>query len=249
MSSPLTPGRWILFILINIIVSAVTAFLVMRALVQAANPPAIASIASNVAAAAPTTSAVRAPEAAQPAPAMPAATPATGVEATPQSVLQPSQPTQQARPVVLPTIEQPAQPPAAQTNSVDSRQPTATPVSPPPTAVIQAPAAAAPAPQSDQRVRISTVVYPGQRTREAVVIVNEGDQVDMTGWTITSPRGQTYTFPTVLLFKDSFINLHSTKGVDVPTDLFWNLDDPVWQKGDMVTLKHGEETKATFTVK
>jgi hypothetical protein len=71
----------------------------------------------------------------------------------------------------------------------------------------------------------------------------------MTGWTLASPSGRAYTFGNVLLFKDSFINLHTTTGVDVPTDLFWNLDQPVWKAGDMATLKRGDEVMATFTIK
>ncbi len=98
-------------------------------------------------------------------------------------------------------------------------------------------------------VRISTVVFPGQRSREAVVIVNEGEQADLTGWILSNPRGKTYTFGSVLLLKENFINLHTTSGVDIPTDLFWNQEEAVWQVGDIVTLKRGDEVMATFEVK
>ena len=144
------------------------------------------------------------------------------ISATPQNVLQPA-----------PTVAVIAAPANLQPGVA---QPT-------PAAKVAAPISAT------ANVRISTIVFAGQRGREAVVIVNEGDQIDLTGWTLTNPRGQSYTFGGVLLFKDSFINLHTTKGVDVPTDLFWNQDAPIWKKGDSATLKRGEQVMATFDVK
>ncbi len=89
----------------------------------------------------------------------------------------------------------------------------------------------------------------GQRQREVVVIVNQGDQVNLKGWTLTSNKGITYTFGNVTLFKDSFISLHTTSGSDVPTDLFMNRSDAAWQVGDVLTLAAQGKTIATFTVK
>ncbi len=89
----------------------------------------------------------------------------------------------------------------------------------------------------------------GQRQREVVVIVNQGDQVNLKGWTLTSNKGITYTFGNVTLFKDSFISLHTTSGSDVPTDLFMNRSDAAWQVGDVITLAALGKTIATFTVK
>ncbi|MCX7938553.1 MAG: lamin tail domain-containing protein, partial [Thermoflexales bacterium] len=91
-----------------------------------------------------------------------------------------------------------------------------------------------------------SVSYPGQRSRERVVLVNEGTPVDLQGWQLVSPRGQVYTFSNVVLL--SFLNVNTTRGTDTPTDLFWNLDEAVWRSGDTVTLKRGEEIIATFVV-
>ena len=150
--------------------------------------------------------------------------------------------------------------PAAQTNS----QPTPTPAgaeqsppaNPPPTetaapqpaAPIVAPAPAAAIPTTSAQVRISTVLFPGQLSREVVVLVNEGDTVDLTGWVLASSSGIAYTFGNVTLLKDSFINLHTTSGADVPTDLFWDRAEPAWKAGDWLTLSNGNQEIATFTV-
>jgi Lamin Tail Domain len=99
------------------------------------------------------------------------------------------------------------------------------------------------------KVRISAVQFPGQRTREFVSILNEGDQIDMTGWTIVAPNGTSYVFKTFVLFRDSFISLYTTTGADSPTNLFWNQGEAMWNKGDIVTLKNGDQVVATYTVK
>jgi hypothetical protein len=105
-------------------------------------------------------------------------------------------------------------------------------------------------PQGVVRVRISGVQFPGQRTRESVSILNEGDRVDLTGWSIVTADGQNvYTFKSFVLFKDSFITLYSTTGSDSPTSLFWGLRDAVWKRGDTVTLKQGDTAVSTYTIR
>ncbi len=196
-----TPKQWALFIVVNIVVSAVTTFFVARALMNPGAPPS-----ASMAVAAP---------------------------------VEPTQP---------PTRVTPAETPAA----------SATPGEPAPTSVGAADSTATPIPTgatpvagataTNARVRISTVLFPGQLSREVVVLVNEGDTVDLTGWVLASSSGMAYTFGNVTLLKDSFINLHTTRGADVPTDLFWNRSEPAWKAGDRLTLSNGNQQIATFTV-
>jgi len=202
MSSPFRVRNWIIFLLINVLVSATTAFAVVRAFTQSAGRSAAVRV-EGATAATPAGHASNAAPTAQPGRALPTDAPADRM------------------PIAGDASPAPASPTAAQ------------------------PAAGASAP----RVRISAVIYPGQRTREAVVIVNEGDEVALTGWTLSNPRGKVYTFGNVALFKESFINLHTTAGVDVPTDLFWNQPEAVWRAGDEVTLRRGDEVIATYVVR
>ncbi|MCS6774323.1 MAG: lamin tail domain-containing protein, partial [Thermoflexales bacterium] len=119
---------------------------------------------------------------------------------------------------------------ASQSEAPEPRTPATTSV-PVPAAQLTLPAPSTPESphRSEVKVRISKVIYPGQRTREAVVLVNEGDApVDLTGWTLSNPRGQTYTFGAVILMRNGFINVYTTRGADSPTDLFWNLDQAAW---------------------
>jgi hypothetical protein len=215
MQSPLRPRNVIIFLLINVLISAVSAFIVVRGLTQSAN---------------------RSLSAPSPARAAPLPTAVAGGGEAAAGVA--------TEPVVDVPAEVATPLPVEETQEAIGMiaSPEATLTAPP---TIPSTPTAAPEPAN---VRISTVVYPGQRTREAVVIVNEGEQVNMTGWTLANQSGQVYTFGNVLLFKDSFINLHTTSGVDVPTDLFWNLDQAVWKVGDLATLKRGDEVMATFAV-
>lgn len=99
-------------------------------------------------------------------------------------------------------------------------------------------------------VKIASVIYAGQLSREVVVMLNEGEQVDMDGWKLVPPRGEPYTFGQVTMFKSGFVNLHTTTGADVPNDLYWGLGEPMWQSGDEVKLLRKDGSVAsTFTVK
>jgi hypothetical protein len=113
-------------------------------------------------------------------------------------------------------------------------------------AAVDAPAA--PATATDPKVVISMVHKPGQRTLEYVLLVNEAAQIDMTGWTIESPRGAVYTFPNFLLFPETFVRVYSMNGADSPTSLFWNQNEAIWKPGDVVLLKNGGVEMARFTV-
>lgn len=225
MQSPLGLRNWIIFVLVTVFVSALTAFIVVRVLTQAASQPNMAAVNAPLVATA-------VPPLPTQAAQMDVTAAAADANTTPQSVLVPAATDANA---IQPTADANAAQPAAPAENAAASTPITT---------TDTTANAAPA-----KVRISTVVFPGQRTREAVVIVNEGDQADLIGWTLSNPRGQIYTFGNVLLLKENFINLHTTKGVDVPTDLFWNQEEAVWQAGDTATLKRGDEVMATFEVK
>lgn len=135
----------------------------------------------------------------------------------------------------------------------------ALPVTPPnvATAIPQPSATSAPtntpAPNPTARlakVVISTVSFPGQRLREQVVFANEGDQINLNGWSIKSSNGNTYAFKNVSIAKDGFLNLYTTNGSDTSTALFMNRAEPAWVVGDSLTLLNAEgQTVNTYVVK
>jgi hypothetical protein len=190
MQPTLRAHHWLIFLAVNVLLSAVTALFVVQAFIQTLN---------------------RATPTLQAALSTPTAAPTA--TAGPQAAL-------------------PAPPPA---NPAAPNPPAPSPTNSP-----------APRPQ----VRITNIIYPGQRTREVVVLANEGETpVELTGWTLSTPRGVRYTFGNVVLPGNSFINLYTTSGVDVPTSLFWNQPEAVWRSGDVATLARGDEVIATYTVR
>lgn len=180
--SPLRWQTWLAFLAVNIIVSAITAFVVVRVLTLSYSRPSGSTVPAEAAAAVPTETAT--------------VSPTTGTT-------------------------------SATSTALDPRQ-NATEVPP--------------------RVRIVNVSYPGQRARERVVLLNEGTPIDLSGWQLISPRGQVYTFGNVVLLDQAYLNVNTARGTDTPTDLFWNLDEPVWRSGDLITLKRGDQVIATFVV-
>jgi len=196
-----TRQQWLIVILVNILISAITTILVVRVMTRPA-------------------------DSADAVPAQAAANPtAIPPETTPRA--QPT-PTRTA-PAIVATADAPV-------------APTATRAAPTPTAVpVIAPDKVA--------IVISNINYPGQRQRESVVIANEGDALELKGWTLASPRGVVYAFGNVSLFKDAFINIYTTTGADIATDLFMNRADAAWQVGDIVTLARDGRAQATFTIK
>lgn len=194
-----TRRQWLVVVIVNIVISAITTILVVRVMTR----------------------------------------PAEAIEAVPTRPALPTNGAQSAP--VTPSPAEPTTRPAASAPTLPP-QPTATRPAPSPTAV--------PVPSPDKvQVTISNVVFPGQRQRESVVIANEGDAVELKGWTLASARGVVYTFPNVTLFRDSFINVYTTTGADVTTDLFMNRNEAAWQVGDVVTLSRNGQPVTTYSIK
>jgi hypothetical protein len=211
MSSPLTPSKWIAFLLINVIVTAGTLFLFSRVL-------------------------SREPATFVPQPAAQGTAMAAVVDASTNTSA--SLPVNPATEAVVSNTTEPAADSAVKTAPI--------------AAVDATPTRAAPSVAAATgliKVRISAVQFAGQRTRESVSILNEGDQVDLTGWSVVAPNGESYAFKDFVLFRDSFITLYSTNGSDSPTSLFWNKGEAMWKRGDTVTLKQGDTVVATFAIK
>ncbi len=75
---------------------------------------------------------------------------------------------------------------------------------------------------------------------EFVLITNEGDPIDLTGWMLRDESSvHRYTFPTgFVLDTDGVTRVRSGCGVDDPPDvLYWCAEGPVWTNaGDTVLL-------------
>ena len=77
----------------------------------------------------------------------------------------------------------------------------------------------------------------GDLAAEVVVVRNLGGLVSLEGWTLSDAEGNTFTFPTISLFADVQMRVHSTPGRSTPSDLYWGREAPAWNAGELITLR------------
>lgn len=117
--------------------------------------------------------------------------------------------------------------------------------------VTAAPIATEPLAQGEAVIEILEVIGAGQLAEEAVQIINSGSSpVALRDWQLADEDGHVYTFGQVTLFGDGAgVLVHTETGQDSSTDLYWGLEEPIWEAGEVVTLLDaGGEARATFAV-
>lgn len=112
------------------------------------------------------------------------------------------------------------------------------------------PATATPEPESSGAgVIISAVYDAGDLQNESIRLFNTGGIVRMEGWTIDDGEGRIFTFPDFTFYSTGAVNLHTRSGVDTSIDLFWGLDEAIWEPGKVVTLKNADgDVISTFPI-
>jgi len=90
---------------------------------------------------------------------------------------------------------------------------------------------------TNAKVEIAEVIGAGQITSEGITIRNNGNNVNLKGWTIETSSGNVYTFAERILFSNGLVTIYSRVGQDTAIALFWNRTAPGFQPGDVVTLK------------
>ena len=122
-----------------------------------------------------------------------------------------------------------------------SASPTAGPsaeMSPEPTAAVTLPTPLPTlTPSGPPLIEIGQVLGAGDLAAEVVVVRNLGGVVNLEGWTLSDAEGNTFTFPTISLFADVQMRVHSTPGRSTPSDLYWGREIPAWNAGELITLR------------
>ncbi len=90
--------------------------------------------------------------------------------------------------------------------------------------------------QPPPAVTIREVRGAGVLADEVLVVANDGGPVDLAGWTLRDETGHLYTFPTLKLVKSVTVSLHTTSGTDSVTDLYWGQSGAVWASGKTALL-------------
>jgi LysM repeat protein len=86
-------------------------------------------------------------------------------------------------------------------------------------------------------VTIREIKAPGSLTNEQVILTNLSGQVNMAGWTMTDGEGNQFTFPSLTLLSRGEVIVHTGKGTNTPTDLYWGQTAPIWASGKVAYLR------------
>lgn len=105
------------------------------------------------------------------------------------------------------------------------------------------------------QVEITEVIGAGELTDEAVRISNGGSQpLSLQGWQLEDESGTVYTFGGVTIFGSSnagapSILVHTEAGQNSSSDLYWGLENAIWQSGEVVTLRDDQgDVQATYEI-
>ncbi|HLC04297.1 MAG TPA: LysM peptidoglycan-binding domain-containing protein [Anaerolineales bacterium] len=86
------------------------------------------------------------------------------------------------------------------------------------------------------QVEIRGVTGLGDLAREAAFLLNSGGVAAMAGWSMDDGKGHVYQFPEFTLHSGA-VSVHTRAGVDTVIDLYWGLDQAVWTSGTVITLR------------
>lgn len=100
------------------------------------------------------------------------------------------------------------------------------------------PTATATEPSQPGQVYIADVFAPGDLAHEGVLIRRTGGQGELSleGWVLQEGGGQQYVFPRLVLFPGGAVSLFTQAGVDTVVELHWGATEALFESGETLTL-------------
>ena len=86
-------------------------------------------------------------------------------------------------------------------------------------------------------VTIREIKAPGSLASEQVILTNLSGQVNLAGWTMTDGEGNQFVFPSLSLLSKGEVTVHTGRGTNTPTDLYWGQTEPRWASGKVAYLR------------
>ncbi len=96
-------------------------------------------------------------------------------------------------------------------------------------------------PSGPPAVEIAEVLATGDVNSEMVIVKNQGGMANLEEWSFADNEGNTFTFPSLTLFKGAVVRIHSQAGDNTPHDLHWGRTEAAWQSGEMITVRDAAE--------
>lgn len=108
----------------------------------------------------------------------------------------------------------------------------------------------APISAASGQLEITRVVGAGDLASERIEILHVGEQeIVLEGWSLVDEQGNQYFFPNLKLASQGSVIVFTKAGMDIVVELYWGLDGPVWESGEVATLLDPSGTaQATYTV-
>lgn len=104
-------------------------------------------------------------------------------------------------------------------------------------------------PEGGPEVVIRGAYQLGSIQSEFVYLENLGGVADMAGWTLDDGQGHEFSFPSFTLYNGGGVNIYTRAGNDSVINLFWGLDEPLWEPGKVISLRdQSGQIHATFRV-
>lgn len=103
---------------------------------------------------------------------------------------------------------------------------------------------------SEPSVIIANVFGAGDLATERVRLERKGEgDLSLANWQLRDENGHVYTFPQLTLYPGGAVDFYTGDGVNGVVALYWGLDKPVWETGEIVTLVDDQgNTRATYKV-
>ena len=100
------------------------------------------------------------------------------------------------------------------------------------------------------QLAIKEVIAPGDLENERVIVELVGNvDVAMLGWALQDAEGNTFSFPALTMHSGGAVAVYSKPGTISAVNLYWGLEEAIWQVGEQVKLYDPEgNLQATYTI-
>ena len=91
--------------------------------------------------------------------------------------------------------------------------------------------------QATGQLEITRIVGAGDLGSERIEVHHVGEsEISLQGWRLRDEDGNEYLFPNLTMVGQGSVTLFSKVGTDTVVELYWGLEETVWETGEVATL-------------